>query len=203
MEESGAQPVSPPAPPMPAPKGKTMMYAAIAIVVVIVGVVAVAAVVLMNPSGGGGGNTTAWEPQEGQYMMYSITINGTAFAIERMTVTSVTATTITLNISTTTSGGHTTYQTATVPRAEVAGSGIDINNPPAGYTLVNQGKSSVSTSWGSRSCDHYHVAYSMGTTVTMDIYLYKNILVKMEAESAGTTIAEMLIGTNISVITSG
>jgi hypothetical protein len=72
--------------------------------------------------------------------------------------------------------------------------------------VTNEGRESVITTWGSRSCEHYHASVlNQGTTgnVTMDFFLYANIMVRMEGNDGVSTFSMLLTGTNIPVIVNG
>jgi len=200
-----AQPTAAPATPLPVPKGKTMMYAVVAVEAIVVVVGAAAAVVLMGPSSGGGGGTTAsgtWDPQVGQYLDYSAS-SGTASITEHLLVKSANATSVTLNI-TVTGGAYPGSQDLTVNKTDAGNVASGIDNAVWGTPLTNQGKQAVSTNWGVRSCDHFHASYSRsGTTWSEDTYLYGGVLVKMDISIGGTQVTLMLTGTDISLITNG
>jgi hypothetical protein len=202
MEGSGAaQPAAPYAPPAPAPKNKRMMIAVVIVVVVVVVIAALAIVLLSN------GNATnpsgTWDPQVGQYIDYSMKMGGASYATIHMVVKSMTSTTITWN-ETATIMGSTTSHDMTVEKGQAAGATLDLSSLPAGYSGGLQGKAVVSTNWGNRNCDHYHITYNSGdTSGTMDMYLYGNVLLKMDVSGSGTSMSMTLTGTNVSLVTQG
>ncbi len=172
--------------------------------------IAVAAVAFSRPSngtGGGGGDQTSsvWQPTQGHYLDYMLKINGSTYGTERFLVVSA-GSTILLNI-TTDANGTVTQQDQVVNLGQAVGPSFDLENPPWDRTVTNEGKVSVMTPFGSRTCDHYFVSVlnqnQAHINVTMDLYLYKTLMVKMEADDGISTFSMLLTGTNIPVIVDG
>jgi hypothetical protein len=117
-----------------------------------------------------------------------------------MTVKSVTETTITLNVTATYPGMPPTYQESTIPKNETMGWNLDINNPPAGTSVVKVGTESISTKWGSRSADHYTITMSGGSG-TVDLWIRSGIALKAQSTYMDQTVTVTLTDTNISQVT--
>lgn len=203
MEGRQTQTAPPTGPAAPSPKSRKMMYAAIAVVIIVV-VAAVAAVALMGNGGGGnGGNGTglasAWVPQQGQHLDYSVSVQESGISLSgtmRMLVKSVDANTVTINV-TTTIGGYTNYTEVTTNKANASFAFFNTTEIPSGVPIT-EGNVSVSTPWGLQTCEHLQLTDS---GMTMDVYVYQNVMVKMSMEMSSSvgnaTITVTLTGTNI------
>jgi len=178
-KENATQRRSGRAPPPSSKKSRTRLYAVS--VVVVIAIIAVAAIAFSSPSGtgnGGGDNGTVatWTPLQGQYLDYVLKTNGSTYGTERMLVLSVSST-IRLNV-TTHVGNNVTQQDQELNSGQAVGP----------------------------SCEHYHASVlNQGTTgnVTMDFFLYANIMVRMEGNDGVSTFSMLLTGTNIPVIVNG
>ncbi len=210
-EVSTTTPEAAPSTPVakPGPTKKTWMIVA---VVAVVAVVVIAAIVLgtgmLNGDDGDDGNDdgnggaiTSWEPQSGDYIEYT-TDTFIGNMVQKQTYKEVTATTVTIN-TTTTILGSTEYDEKTIPINQTyGGADFDVSDPPEGYTVVNKGSQSISTEWGTKSCKHYEVTTTQGgTTGTMDMWFYQGILMKMVISAGGMEMTMTLTDTNVNVIT--
>ena len=82
--------------------------------------------------------------------------------VVKQTYKEVTATTVTIN-TTSTVMGMTSYDEQTIPIEQAyGGAEFDVSDPPEGYNVVDKGSQSISTEWGSKSCKHYEVTTSEG-----------------------------------------
>ncbi len=160
-----AAPAAPSAPAAkPGPTKKTWMIVAI---VAVVAVVVIAAIVLgtgmLNSDdgddggdGGNGGAITSWEPQSGDYhRVYHGHVHGEM--VMKQTYKEITATTITINTTTTMDRVPTEYDEETITNdTDLWWYGLDIDDPPDGYNVVDKGTPSVSApKWGTKSAKHY------------------------------------------------
>jgi hypothetical protein len=148
----------------------------------------------------GGGGDGSWIPKAGDFLEYSTSVGETQMTT-RMTVKSVTETTITMNITMTYPGMPPMYQESTMPKNQTMGYGLDIDNPPSGTSVVKVGTESISTKWGSRSTDHYAITVS-GSSGTIDIWIRSGIALKAQSTVMDQTMIVTLTDTNISQITS-
>ena len=118
----------------------------------------------------------------------------------RMTVKSVTETTITMNITVTYPGMPPVYQESTIPKNQTMGGSLDLNNPPSGTDVTKVGTETISTEWGSRSADHYTITVS-GSSGTIEIWVRSGIALKAQSTVMDQTMTVTLTDTNISQIT--
>ena len=145
-------------------------------------------------SGGGLFNN----PQVGDYVAYSTNFGSTM----RMEVTIVNATNCTV-MTTSTFGTMSSSSNKTYEDKSAAFTGqFDPNNLPAEITLTNIGKESISTPYGARNCDKYHLTMTDGSG---DIWYYSGIFVKMSATQSGSemVVTITLTGTNLAIIVNG
>ena len=208
-EAAPAAPVTPAA--KPGPSKKTWMIVA---VVAVVAVVVIAAIVLgtgmLNGDdddtddggdGNGGGDVLTWEPESGDFIEYTTT-TFIGEMVVKQTYKEVTTTTVTIN-TTSTVMGMTSYDEQTIPiEQNYGGAEFDVSDPPEGYNVVDKGSQSISTEWGSKSCKHYEVTTSEGgMTSTMDMWIYKGILMKMVMAVGDMDMTMTLTDTNVNEIT--
>lgn len=118
----------------------------------------------------------------------------------RMTVKSVTETTITMNITMTYPGMPPVYQESTIPKNQTIGGSLDLDNPPSGTSVVKVGTETISTKWGSRSADHYTITVS-GSSGTIEMWIRSGIALKAQSTIMGQSMTVTLTDTNISQIT--
>jgi hypothetical protein len=137
-------------------------------------------------------------PQVGDYVAYSTNFGSTM----RMEVTIVNATNCTV-MTTSTFGTMSSSSNKTYEDKSAAFTGqFDPNNLPAEITLTNIGKESISTPYGARNCDKYHLTMTDGSG---DIWYYSGIFVKMSATQSGSemVVTITLTGTNLAIIVNG
>jgi len=152
-----------------------------------------------NPSA----TVDTWQPQQGQYVDYKLYANGSYVGTQHWIVVSSDAGTYSMNI-TDVEGGETSQITMRPNCTQAAGAYLDVTCLPSGYDLTYLGNVTIDTSYGARSCAHYHVDYMMGMMpMTMDLFVHKNVVVLEETGMMGTTTAQVLSETNIDVITNG
>ncbi|MCG7844200.1 MAG: hypothetical protein MIO90_02065 [Methanomassiliicoccales archaeon] len=88
------------------------------------------------------------------------------------------------------------------PKNATMGSDFDFNDPPAGMTVQDHGFVDVDTVWGSMSARHYKVSYEQGSTqVTMQFWVWKNVVLRSEGGSGGMSLVIELTNSNIPEIT--
>ena len=153
----------------------------------VLGTVIIASILLSGCLAGG-----AWDPKVGDFLEYSIS-DGVNQGTERWSVTSVTATNFTLNITTTVPGQPPNYWEVTMLKNQTLG--YDLNHPLSGDTVTKIGTETISTKWGERSVDHYRIAYEepLGNPHTYDLWARDGVLMKM----VDINISRLLIDTNI------
>lgn len=165
----------------------------------IVGAVILAAVLLAGCLGGGGGT---WIPKAGDFLEYTTGLGETQMTT-RMTVKSITETTITMNLSLAYGSNPPYYSESTIPRNQTMGWTYDLSNLPSNYDVTKVGTETLSTKWGSRSADHYTVTDTSSVTpMTIDIWIRSGIAMKIQTSYMAQTMTMTLSDTNISQITS-
>ncbi|MCE5295625.1 MAG: hypothetical protein LLG16_00790 [Euryarchaeota archaeon] len=178
----------------------------VAVVVIAVIVVAIAAVLLMggNDDGSDGtgedGDVIEWDPAVGDYYEYTMYTGDIEIGKMAYRVTAVTSTTMTLNVTSSFMGVK-SFNETTVPLGQSTDYLGQIENPPSGYDISDKGYQSISTNWGTMITHHYQMTYSEGgSDVTVDIWIYKGMLIRMSAGSGGSDVTMELTDTNISEI---
>jgi hypothetical protein len=147
------------------------------------------------------GGDGSWIPKAGDFLEYTTSVGEMQMPM-RMTVKSVTETTITMNITVTYPGVPPYYSESTIPRNQTMGWTYDLSNLPSNYDVTNVGTETLSTKWGSRSADHYTVTDTSSVTpMTIDIWIRSGIAMKIQTTYMAQTMTVTLTDTNISQIT--
>jgi hypothetical protein len=156
-------------------------------IILVLGTVIIASVLLSGCLAGG-----AWDPKVGDFLEYSIS-DGVNQGTEKLSVISVTATSFTLNMTTTVPGLPPIYWEVTMLKNQTLG--YDLNHPLSGDTVTKIGTETISTKWGERSVDHYRITYEepLGNPHTYDLWARDGVLMKM----VHVNMYRLLIDTNI------
>jgi preprotein translocase subunit SecG len=179
----------------------------LAVILAAVIVVVVVAVLLLNGGGSGNNNsngtgstTLNWTPSAGDYLEYTST--GFMDVTTRQTIISETATTYTINQSTTVLG-QASYQISTVNKSSAFSGQYDPQSPPSGWTSDHAGTETISTKWGQKACDKWTMAgTSEGTSGSVTMWLRGGVLMKEIVTAGGSTLLTMTLSdTNVSAIT--
>lgn len=139
------------------------------------------------------------DPQVGDFVAYTSNYGVTM----RFEVTIVNATNCTV-MTTSTFGTFGGYSNKTYNKSAAFTGQFDPNNMPAESTMTYIGKESISTPYGSRNCDKWHMT-STESSGAADIWYYYGILVKMSATSPESQQAAeiTLSDTNLIIIING
>lgn len=191
-------------PPIAPKKGMSKMLI-VGIVVAIIAIVAIAgAIALMNNNGSPGSNNNGsstslnWTPKVGDYIEYTST--GLADMTMRKTIVSETATTYTINV-TTTMMGMTNSQQTTVNKTAAFTGDYNPQSPPSGWASKHMGTDTLSTNWGSKVCDKWTATGSSdGQSGTVTMWIKGGVLMKEEVVTGSGTMTLTLTGTNVSAL---
>jgi hypothetical protein len=168
----------------------------IALTIIVAIILIAATTTAINPRGG----VETWIPQVGDFVEWATT-NGEHILTYRWTVVHVSDTTMRVNTSVTVVGDGTSYLGMTFPKNQTFGMNFNPDHPPPGYTITKVGTENLTTKWGPRSCDHYHVTISaQNSTSTEDWWIMNGVILESTEKSQGRTYMETLTDTNISMI---
>jgi hypothetical protein len=181
----------PVAPAAPKKSKKTLIV--IAAVVIVVALVAVVVLIGMQQHG-------AWDPKPGDYVQYTISGGGHT-GTAQMTIKSVGLTTVTVT-TTMSFMGSSTSEDSVVSKNTAFGSDYDLNHLPSGMTLARHGTDTISTPWADRVADHYTGTMSVqGQTMGIDMWVWKDVLLRMDMHVNGVPVIMTIAGTNLPIIT--